>query len=49
MAASALSAPCFYDEATAYVKLESVLWPRGPFCHTRAAIELAEITKTALH
>jgi transposase-like protein len=32
MAASALSAPWFHDEATAYRKLESILWPNGPYC-----------------
>jgi transposase-like protein len=31
-AVSALSAPCFHDEAAAYAKLESVLWPSGPVC-----------------
>ena len=29
---SALSAPCFHDEAAAYEKLESLLWPHGPVC-----------------
>jgi transposase-like protein len=32
MAASLLSAPWFHDEAAAYAKLESILWPNGPFC-----------------
>jgi hypothetical protein len=32
MAASALSAPWFHDEAAAYRKLESILWPNGPYC-----------------
>src|SRR5215208_2166158 len=32
MAASALSAPWFHDEAAAYAKLESILWPTGPYC-----------------
>jgi hypothetical protein len=32
MAASALSAPFFHDEAAAYAKLESLLWPHGPVC-----------------
>ena len=32
MASSALSAPWFHDEAIAYAKLESILWPQGPFC-----------------
>jgi transposase-like protein len=32
MAASALSAPWFHDEASAYRKLESILWPHGPCC-----------------
>jgi transposase-like protein len=32
MAASALSAPWFHDEAAAYAKLESILWPNGPYC-----------------
>jgi transposase-like protein len=32
MAASVLSAPWFHDEATAYRKLESILWPHGPCC-----------------
>jgi transposase-like protein len=31
-AVSALSAPFFHDEETAYAKLESVLWPTGPVC-----------------
>jgi transposase-like protein len=29
---SALSAPFFHDEAAAYKKLESILWPNGPVC-----------------
>ena len=29
---SALSAPYFHDEAAAYAKLESLLWPHGPYC-----------------
>ena len=29
---SALSAPYFHDEAAAYAKLESLLWPHGPVC-----------------
>jgi transposase-like protein len=32
MAASALSAPWFHDETAAYAKLESILWPNGPYC-----------------
>lgn len=32
MAASALSALWFHDEAAAYTKLESILWPQGPHC-----------------
>jgi transposase-like protein len=32
MAASALSAPWFHDEAAAYRKLENILWPQGPYC-----------------
>ena len=32
MAASALSALWFHDEAAAYRKLESILWPNGPNC-----------------
>ena len=32
MAASALSALWFHDEAAAYAKLESILWPNGPHC-----------------
>jgi transposase-like protein len=32
MATSALSAPFFHDEAAAYAKLESLLWPHGPSC-----------------
>lgn len=32
MAASLLSAPWFHDEAAAYAKLESILWPNGPHC-----------------
>jgi transposase-like protein len=30
--APALSADFFHDEATAYAKLESILWPHGPVC-----------------
>lgn len=29
---SVLNAPHFHDEAAAFAKLESVLWPRGPVC-----------------
>jgi transposase-like protein len=29
---SALSAEWFHDEAAAYAKLESILWPHGPVC-----------------
>jgi transposase-like protein len=29
---SALSANFFHDEAAAYAKLESILWPHGPIC-----------------
>lgn len=29
---SVLNAPHFHDEAAAFAKLESVLWPRGPIC-----------------
>jgi len=29
---SILSAPYFHDEAAAYAKLESVVWPSGPVC-----------------
>jgi transposase-like protein len=29
---SALSADWFHDEAAAYAKLESILWPNGPVC-----------------
>lgn len=29
---SALSAPCFHDEAAAYAELEATLWPNGPVC-----------------
>ncbi|MEO1040073.1 MAG: IS1595 family transposase [Pseudomonadota bacterium] len=29
---SALSAPYFHDEAAAFAKLESVIWPEGPVC-----------------
>jgi transposase-like protein len=32
MATSALSAKFFHDEAAAYVRLESLLWPQGPVC-----------------
>jgi transposase-like protein len=32
VAKSALSAPFFHDEAAAYVRLESLLWPQGPVC-----------------
>lgn len=32
MAKSALSAPFFHDEAAAFAKLESLLWPTGPVC-----------------
>lgn len=27
-----LTKPYFYDEAAAFEKLESVVWPNGPFC-----------------
>src|SRR5271166_1235800 len=30
--ASVLSKPYFHDEATAYAKLESIVWPNGPVC-----------------
>lgn len=30
--ASILSAPHFHDEAAAYAKLESIVWPNGPVC-----------------
>lgn len=29
---SILSKPYFHDEAAAYEKLESIVWPNGPFC-----------------
>jgi transposase-like protein len=29
---SILSRPYFHDEAAAYEKLESIVWPQGPFC-----------------
>ena len=29
---SALSAPFFHDEAAAFEKLESIVWPQGPVC-----------------
>lgn len=32
MAASVLSAPWFHDEAAAFDKLESIVWPQGPHC-----------------
>src|ERR1700730_3027141 len=32
MSSSALSAKFFHDEAAAYAKLESLLWPDGPVC-----------------
>lgn len=32
MSTSALSAPFFHDEAAAFEKLESIVWPRGPVC-----------------
>lgn len=32
MSASALSAPFFHDEAAAFAKLESIVWPNGPVC-----------------
>jgi transposase-like protein len=32
MSGSALSAKFFHDEAAAYTKLESLLWPDGPVC-----------------
>lgn len=32
MSVSILSAPWFHDEAAAYAKLESIVWPDGPFC-----------------
>ena len=31
---SILSAPHFHDEAAAFAKVESVLWPEGPVCPT---------------
>ncbi|MBV8460012.1 MAG: IS1595 family transposase [Candidatus Eremiobacteraeota bacterium] len=30
--ASVLSKPYFHDEAAAYAKLESIVWPHGPIC-----------------
>ncbi len=27
------SAPFFHDEAAAYAKLQSIVWPDGPVCH----------------
>ncbi len=30
--ASVLSKPYFHDEAAAYAKLESIVWPNGPIC-----------------
>ena len=32
MAMSVLNAPHFHDEAAAFAKLESILWPNGPVC-----------------
>ena len=32
MSGSALSAKFFHDEAAAFVKLESLIWPEGPMC-----------------
>ena len=32
MATSVLSSPWFHDEEAAYRKLESILWPQGPYC-----------------
>ena len=29
---SILSQPCFHDEAAAFAKLESIVWPEGPVC-----------------
>src|SRR5690606_27981068 len=29
---SILSAPYFHDEAAAFEKLESIIWPNGPVC-----------------
>ena len=29
---SALSEPCFHDEAAAYRELEAIVWPNGPVC-----------------
>jgi transposase-like protein len=36
---SALSAPCFHDEAAAYAELEATLWPRGPVCPHCGGVE----------
>ena len=44
---SILDAPYFHDEAKAYAKLESVLWPQGPecpHCGTYARFTLVEGT-----
>ena len=35
---SILSAPHFHDEAAAFAKVESVLWPQGPVCPSCGAM-----------
>ncbi len=35
---SILSAPHFHDEAAAFAKVESVLWPQGPVCPSCGAV-----------
>lgn len=39
MAASALSAPWFHDEAAAFAMLESIVWPNGPTCPHCGAVD----------
>ncbi|MFC7334089.1 IS1595 family transposase [Rhodocista pekingensis] len=36
---SVLSAPYFHDEAAAYAKLESIVWPNGPMCPHCGGVE----------
>ena len=36
---SILSAPHFHDEAAAFAKVESVLWPQGPVCPSCGAMD----------
>jgi transposase-like protein len=44
MATSALSAKFFHDEAAAYAKLESLLWPEGPICpHCGGCVRISTV------